>query len=57
MREWILSNELAVRLGVFVGIFGLMAVWEVLGARRRLTAGKGRHWFGNPGLVFSVTSR
>ncbi len=32
MREWILSNELAVRLGVFVGIFGLMAVWEVLAA-------------------------
>ncbi len=55
MREWILGNELTVRLGVFVGIFGLMAVWEVLGARRSLTAGKGRRWFGNVGLVLVDT--
>jgi len=46
-----MSNEPVIRLGFFAGIFGLMAIWEVLSARRELTTGKGRRWMGNLSLV------
>ena len=51
MTDWIMSNESVIRLGFFGGIFGLMAIWEVVAARRELTASKSRRWFGNLGLV------
>lgn len=40
-----------IRLGAAVGVFGLMAIWEAVAARRELTAVKVRRWFGNLGLV------
>ncbi len=49
--NWIVSYEAVIRLSVFAGIFGLMATWEVVGARRELTAAKSRRWFGNLALV------
>ncbi len=55
MTEWIISKELVIRLGFFAGIFGLMAIWEILAARRQLTTGKGRRWVGNLSLVFLDT--
>ncbi|MDA2925545.1 sterol desaturase family protein [Acidobacteria bacterium AH-259-L09] len=55
MKDWIMSNEPVIRLGFFAGIFGLMAIWEAVAARRELTAGKGRRWFGNLGLVLLDT--
>ena len=51
MTEWIMSNEPVIRLGSFAGIFGLMAIWEILASRRELTTGKGRRWLGNLSLV------
>ncbi len=51
MTDWIMSNEPVIRLGFFAGIFGLMAIWEVIAARRELTTGKGRRWVGNLSLV------
>ncbi len=51
MTEWIISNESVIRLGSFAGIFGLMAIWEVLASRRELTTSKGRRWVGNLSLV------
>ncbi len=51
MTDWIMSNEPVIRLGFFAGIFGLMAIWEILAARRELTTGKGRRWVGNLSLV------
>jgi len=50
-----MSNEPVIRLGFFAGIFGLMAIWEVLSARRELTTGKGRRWVGNLSLVLVDT--
>ncbi len=47
-----LSHEATVRVVVFLGIFGLMAMWEVLAARRQLTVAKGKRWRRNLGLVF-----
>ncbi len=51
MTEWIMDSEKVIRLGFFAGIFGLMAIWEILAARRELTTGKGRRWVGNLSLV------
>ena len=43
--------ESAVRLGCFGGVLLLMALWEVLAPRRRLTVGRPLRWFSNLGLV------
>ena len=55
MTDWIMSNEPVIRLGSFAGIFGVMAIWEILAARRELTTGKGRRWVGNLSLVLVDT--
>jgi sterol desaturase/sphingolipid hydroxylase (fatty acid hydroxylase superfamily) len=50
--DWILRNELPVRLGFFFGIFAIMAAWELLAPRRTLTVSKSIRWANNLGLVF-----
>ncbi len=47
----IISQESIIRLGFFSGVLILMAVWEVLAPRRRLTTAKAPRWFSNLGLV------
>jgi len=49
--SWILNHEPAVRLGAFLGIFAVMALWELAGPRRRLTTAKGVRWFSNLGIT------
>lgn len=51
LDTWILSHEPAVRLGFFFGVFGLMALWEILSPRRRLLIPKLSRWANNLGLV------
>ena len=51
MIDWLIDNEPAVRLSIFFGVFGTMALWEVLAARRPLSMPKGRRWLANMGLV------
>jgi sterol desaturase/sphingolipid hydroxylase (fatty acid hydroxylase superfamily) len=51
MRMSALDLGTLVRLGCFAGVFALMAMWEVLAPRRRLTAGKPLRWASNVGLV------
>ncbi len=36
--------EVFLRLGIFVGAFAVMAIWEVWRPRRQLSQGKARHW-------------
>lgn len=55
MTDWLIGNEQVIRLGCYAGVFGFMAIWEVLAARRELTTSKGRRWLGNLGLVFLDT--
>jgi len=43
----ILSAESIVRLGAFLGVFGLMALWELLAARRTLVTSKKSRWLTN----------
>ncbi len=43
--------EAIVRLGVFLGIFGLMAAWELYWPKRRLSQARRRRWSVNLGLA------
>jgi sterol desaturase/sphingolipid hydroxylase (fatty acid hydroxylase superfamily) len=49
--SWILNHEPSVRLGAFLGVFAVMALWELVGPRRRLTTAKGPRWFANLGIT------
>ncbi len=52
MTDFLLANEVAIRLSFFFGIFALMAVWEWLAPRRTLSVSKTLRWVNNLGLVF-----
>ena len=49
--ELILKYEIAIRLSFFIGIFILMALWEVKAPRRELSVSKLLRWSNNLGLV------
>ena len=49
--SYLLGHELAVRLGVFLGVLALMAAWEALAPRRALAVSKARRWASNLGIV------
>jgi sterol desaturase/sphingolipid hydroxylase (fatty acid hydroxylase superfamily) len=51
-NEFVLINEMVIRLGFFFGIFAVMAIWEVLAPRRALTVSRAVRWANNLGLVF-----
>ena len=50
--DWIILNEVAVRLSFFFGVFAVIGIWELLSPRRSLTVSKGMRWANNLGLVF-----
>jgi sterol desaturase/sphingolipid hydroxylase (fatty acid hydroxylase superfamily) len=52
LSEFLVQNEISVRLSAFVGILALMAVWELIAPRRPLTVAKSTRWINNLGLVF-----
>lgn len=47
----ILDNESLIRLSVFLGLFGIMAVLETLMPRRRRSFKRKKRWFGNIGIL------
>ncbi|MCH8834344.1 MAG: sterol desaturase family protein, partial [Proteobacteria bacterium] len=51
MTETIFSNEPAIRLGFFVAIFALVAVWECVAPRRPRTVSRRLRWPNNLGIV------
>jgi sterol desaturase/sphingolipid hydroxylase (fatty acid hydroxylase superfamily) len=51
-NEFILTNEVTIRLSFFFGVFAIMAIWEVVAPRRSLTVSKTIRWVNNLGLVF-----
>lgn len=51
MREWFLENEPILRLGTFLGILAVMALWEIVAARRDLDHPRRIRWFANLGLA------
>jgi sterol desaturase/sphingolipid hydroxylase (fatty acid hydroxylase superfamily) len=50
-----LSCESVIRLACFAGVLLLMALWEVLAPRRRLTVGRPLRWASNLGLILLDT--
>jgi sterol desaturase/sphingolipid hydroxylase (fatty acid hydroxylase superfamily) len=46
-----LSYELHTRLGIFLGVFALLAVWEIVQPRRRQTTDRATRWSSNLGIV------
>ena len=52
LEEFILTNEKPIRMGFFFGVLAVMALWEIVAPRRRLTVSKSVRWVNNLGLVF-----
>jgi len=52
LEEFIMVNEMPIRMGFFFGILIIVALWEVLSPRRVLTTSKALRWANNLGLVF-----
>ena len=52
LEEFILTNEKPIRMGFFFGVLAVMAIWEIVAPRRRLTVSKTVRWVNNLGLVF-----
>jgi len=55
LEALVASNEPGIRLGFFFGVLALIAVWEILAPRRRLSVPKLSRWANNLGLVFLNT--
>ena len=51
MEQFFSNHEGAVRIGAFLGIFAVMALWELLRPRRALVAPKANRWGTNVGIV------
>jgi sterol desaturase/sphingolipid hydroxylase (fatty acid hydroxylase superfamily) len=51
LDAFVQAHEATIRLGFFLGIFALMAVWEWLAPRRALSVSKAVRWVNNLGLV------
>ena len=49
--DWLIHYEPGIRFGFFVGVFVLMALWEVHAPRRAPTLSKAMRWGNNLGLV------
>ena len=51
-NDFVMTNEMPIRLGFFFGIFAVMALWELVSPRRHLRTSKAIRWTNNLGLVF-----
>lgn len=51
MDTWLLTHATGVRFGMFLGVFALMAAWEVAAPRRTLQESKAIRWASNLAIV------
>lgn len=51
LEQFVMAHEPAIRMGFFVGVFALVALWELVAPQRRLTVSKALRWSSNLGLV------
>jgi sterol desaturase/sphingolipid hydroxylase (fatty acid hydroxylase superfamily) len=51
MEAFVQAHEASIRLGFFLGIFAVMALWELLAPRRALSISRAVRWLNNLGLV------
>ena len=48
---WVLGHEIVIRLCFFLGVFAVIALWEVFSPRRTLSISKSQRWLNNLGLI------
>ena len=48
-------SDATIRIAVFLGTFGVLAMWEVLAPRRPLINSKAKRWSANLGIVLLDT--
>lgn len=46
-----MTDEQTIRLAAFLGVLAMIAVWELIAPRQKLTDSKQRRWFANLSLV------
>jgi len=51
LENFILEHEAGIRLTFFIGVFLIMAIWEIKAPRRALTVSKTLRWVNNLGIV------
>ena len=52
VTAFVMQNEAQIRIGFFVGVLAVMALWEIMAPKRALTVSKTVRWVNNLGLVF-----
>ncbi len=52
MESWLIEHEKILRLSAFIAVLSVMAIWEILAPRKRLSQPKGFRWINNISLVF-----
>ena len=50
-EQFVLSNEPQIRIGFFVGVFAVIALWELVKPRRDLLLTRRQRWTANLGIV------
>ena len=55
LNNLIIEHEIIIRLGFFLSVFSIMAVWEIIAPRRKLLIPKLLRWSNNLALVFLNT--
>ena len=50
-EQFVLDHEPVIRLSIFLGVFAIVALWELASPRRALTVSKALRWGSNLGLV------
>lgn len=51
MDAFVIENEKSIRLGIFTGVFLLMAIWELIAPCRSLSQSKVTRWISNISIV------
>mgnify|MGYP003389999950 FL=1 len=51
LEQFVLAHEPAIRLGCFLAVFAVVALWEWRAPRRALTLSRALRWSSNLGLV------
>ena len=50
-NDWVMQHEVLIRLSAFLGVFVLVALWELFAPRRALMISKAKRWVANLGIV------
>ena len=54
--QWVMAHETTIRVGFFVGVFALVALWELASHRRVLRLSRRQRWVANVGVVIINTA-